>query len=193
MPGNQTLIIFAITTVIAGFWWYWTQIKSSVPKRFLTTLYLFTRRNQVYRIEAENRGGLMFPDKIGSPSYVERQTAALTRRWGRVMNRSKTPAGTDNKRHRERIYIVRENDPTPLTVSLGIAGQYQGEQIKNSEFKDLSNLNQREAAASARIEGSSKDSVANKLMIAVVIAISGAVLAWGAVGVLIIIHGSPTS
>ena len=129
----------------------------------------------------------MQPDDLGSPGYVERQSAAITRRWGRVWKRS----NEDTNRRRERIYIVRENDPTPLTISLGKTEKYQGEQIDNDEFKSLSNLNQREAAANARMEGSSSDQIANKLMIATVIAVCGAVLAWGGFYALIMMHGDP--
>ncbi len=187
MISPQSLIGFGISLVVLAVWWYMKRGHKSLPQSFVTPLYLFTRRNQVYRIEAENRGGLMLA--VGQPGYVERQSASLTRRWGRVWKSSVTPAATDANRSRERIYVVRENDPTPLTISLGVEGEYQGDQIGNQEFKDLSNLNQREAAANARIEGSTRDAAANKLLIAVIIAVSGAVVMWGVVGAVMLIYG----
>ncbi len=166
-------------------------MQSKVPAKFRTTLYLFTKRNQVYRIEAENHEGLMLPDEIGSPGYIERQGAAITRRSGRIWKTGKSPAAIDANRSRERIYIVRENDPTPLTIALGAENNYQGEQIKILEFKALSNLIQREAAANARIEGSANDNVANKLMIATIIAVCGAIFAWVGFYALLVIYGDP--
>lgn len=133
----------------------------------------------------------MLPDEIGSPGYVERQGAAITRRSGRLWKAGKSESSRDAHRSRERIYIVRENDPTPLTISLTAKNNYQGEQIKNLEFKALSNLIQREAAANARIEGSTSDNAANKLMIATIIAVCGAVLAWGGFYALLVIYGDP--
>lgn len=193
MISPQTLIIFAVTSAVSIVWYYWTQVRSKAPAESRTTLFLFTKRNQVYRVEAENSSGIMFPDKFGSPGYVEQQAASMTRRSGRLWGRSNTKSGIDAKRPRERIYVGRENDPTPLTISLGVADNYQGPQIDNTDFKALSNLNQREAAANARIEGSFEDSIANKLLIATIISISGAVLAWGGVYALIVINGEPAA
>ena len=185
----NTNIIFIIVGSVGILWFYFTFMRSSVPKRFMTPLYLFTRRFQVYRIEAENRGGLMLPDS--GPGYVEQQGAAITRRWGRVWKLWSGPAAIEASRSRETIYIVRENDPTPLTISLGVKGQYQGAQVDNSTFKDLSNLNQREAAANASIEGSTRDANAAKWMIAVLIAVVGAVVAWIGVFAITFIYGEP--
>lgn len=192
MISSQTIVIFVITSIVSVIWYYFTQVRSKVPSESRTTIYLFTKRNQVYRIEAENSSGIMFPDKKGSPGYVEQQAASITRRSGRLWGSGSTKSAIDAKRPRERIYVARENDPTPLTISLGAVGKYQGDQIDNKEFKALSNLNQREAAANARIEGSFEESIANKLLIATIISISGAVLAWGGVYALIVMNGEPT-
>ncbi len=191
MIGTDTLIIFGITGTISIVFYWWTQIYKPRSGENRTPLYLFTKRNQVYRIEAENSGGILFPDKIGSPGYVERQTASITRRSGRLWKFSNSTAQNDANRSRERIYVTRENDPTPLTISLGAECFYQGPQIDNAEFKALSNLNQREAAANARMEGSFEDSIANKLLIATIIAVAGAVLAWGGVYALVVKYGVP--
>ncbi len=135
----------------------------------------------------------MLPDEIGSPGYVERQSAAITRRSGRIWKAGKSEAARDASRSREKIYDVRENDPNPLTISLTAAEKYQGHQIENLEFKALSNLIQREAAANARIEGSTSDNVASKMMIATIIAVCGAVLAWGGFYALLVLYGEPTA
>ncbi len=191
MIGTDTLIIFAITGTISIIWYWWTQIHKGGSSQDKIPIYVFTKRHEADRIEAENSGGILFPDKNGSPSYVERQSSSITRRWGRLWKLSKTDAQNDANRSRERIYVGRTNDPTFLSIALGVEGNYQDEQINNAEFKALSNLNQREAAANARIEGSFEDSIANKLLIATIIAVAGAVLAWGGVYALVVKYGVP--
>ena len=84
MEGLSQYYIYILIGAAGVFWIYLSYIKSDVPKKFRTPLYLFTKRGQVYRIDAENSNGLMLPDK--GPGYVEIQPAVLARRWGRVWN-----------------------------------------------------------------------------------------------------------
>lgn len=183
-------LIFIIAGICVVIYLYVTYMTGGVPKQFRTPLHLFTKRKQVFRIEAETRGGLMFPDK--RPGYVEIEAAVITKRSGRVWKSWGGQEAIEAGRKREVIYVVRENDPTPLTIGLGAAGGYQGQQIDNETFEDLSNLNQRAAASDAQIDGASKDLVASRMTIALIIGVTGAVLAWGGVFALTVIHGDPT-
>ena len=169
------------------FWLYLTYIKSPANKQFRTPLYLFTKRRQVYRIDAENRGGLMLPDKGGG--FVEVEGTALVRRWGRVWKLWASDSAIESARNREVIYVVRENDPTPMNMAYGVEHGYQGKQIEEARYKELSNLNQRQAASQAKMEGASRDAVVSRLMIGVVISIVIAGLAWGTFFVLTVLQG----
>ena len=187
MEGLSQYYIYILIGAAGVFWLYLSYIKSDVPKKFRTALYLFTKRGQVYRIDAEHSNGLLLPDK--GPGYVEIQPAVLARRWGRVWKRADTPEATEAARKRETIYVVRENDPTPLTLRYGRDKGYQGKQVDNATFSDLSNLNQREAQANATLDGNSRDTAAARLMIAVIVAVIGAMAAWGGVFILAYLYG----
>tara|TARA_R110000851_G_scaffold202997_4_gene354818 strand:- start:42 stop:665 length:624 start_codon:yes stop_codon:yes gene_type:complete len=176
---------FVVMGVI--FWLYLTYVKDPGTKQFRTPLYLFTKRRQVYRINAENRGGLMLPDKGGG--FVETEGTALIRRWGRVWKIWTDLSGVESARAREVIYVVRENDPTPMNMSYGVENGYQGKQIEEARYKELSNLNQRQAAAQAKMEGAGRDAVVGRLMIGVIVSIVIAGAAWATFFVLTIIQG----
>jgi len=187
MEDLSQYYIYILGGAAGVFWLFLTYVKKDVPKTFKTALYLFTKRNQVYRIDAENSNALMLPEK--GPGYVEIQPAVLSRRWGRVWKRSGSPEATEAARKRETIYVVRENDPTPLTLRYGADKGYQGKQVDNATFSDLSNLNQREAQANATLAGSARDTAASRLMIAVIVAVVGAMAAWGGVFILAYLYG----
>lgn len=174
--------------VLGVIWWiYLTYVKDPGPKQFRTPLYLFTKRRQVYRINAENRGGLMLPEKGGG--FVEQEGTALIRRWGRVWKSWPSDTATEAARAREVIYIVRENDPTPMNMSYGVEHGYQGKQIEEARYKELSNLNQRQAAAQAKIEGAARDVVVGRFMIGVIVSIVIAGAAWATYFILTVIQG----
>jgi len=176
---------FVVLGVI--FWLYLTYVKDPGTKQFRTPLYLFTKRRQVYRINAENRGGLMLPDKGGG--FVEQEGTALIRRWGRVWKIWPSETATESARSREVIYVVRENDPTPMNMSYGVEHGYQGKQIEEARYKELSNLNQRQAASQAKMEGAGRDVVVGRLMIGVIISIVIAGAAWATFFILTVIQG----
>lgn len=169
------------------FWLYLTYVKDPGTKQFRTPLYLFTKRRQVYRINAENRGGLMLPDVGGG--FVEQEGTALIRRWGRVWKLWQSESAIEAARSREVIYVVRENDPTPMNIGYGVEHGYQGKQIEEARYKELSNLNQRQAAAQAKMEGAGRDVVVGRLMIGVIVSIVTAGVAWGAFFVLTFLQG----
>ena len=131
----------------------------------------------------------MFPDS--GPAYVEMQSAAIVTRSGRVWKSFTNDEAIESARKRDVIYVVRENDALPLTIGLGAEKGYQGDQISHDFFDDLSTLNQREASATATAEGSTNDNLQNKLMIALIIAIAGAVGSWSLVFGLSVIYGNP--
>jgi len=174
---------FGYFAVLAGsalvFWIYLTYFREQGLEQFRTALYLFTKRNQVHRIVVENHNGLMLPES--GPGYVERQQAAIVRRWGRVWVRSTDPRLLESARSRETVYVVRENDPTPLTIGYGAKSGYQGKQVESDEFDALSNLAQRDAAAQAKQAGNQRDLWQSRLTIAVIIAVVGAILSWAGV------------
>lgn len=189
--NSMTLIGLAISIPVC-IYLYMTYFRSSgatVPKQFTTTLRLFTRRHKVHEVAVENRNGIMFPDS--GPAYVEIQSAAIVSRSGRLWKSAESPEAVEAARKRDVIYITRENDPLPLTIGLGSDQGYQGEQISHDFFSDLSNLNQREASATATAEGSTHDSLQGKLMIALIIAVGGAVGAWALYFILTVINGDP--
>jgi len=169
-------------------WLYLTYIKNDSQPQFRTALYLFTQRNQVYRINAENRNHLMLPET--GPGYVEQTGTSLVRRFGRVWSVGESESAIEALRNREVVYVVRENDPTPLNITYGAENGYQGKQIDNVRFKELSNLNQRQAAAQAKIDGAGRDAVVSRLMIGVIISVVIAGLAWGTFFVATFIKGS---
>jgi len=191
--SSITLIGLAISLPVCIYLYmtYFRDGGAKVPKQFTTTLRLFTRRHKVHELQVANRNGIMFPDH--GPAYVEIQSAAIVTRSGRVWKSFKSPEAIEAARKRDVIYIVRENDPQPLTISLGSDKGYLGPAITHDAFADLSTLNQREASATATAEGSTQDQLQNKLMIALIIATAGAVGSWALFFALSVIYGEPIS
>ncbi len=179
--GMSPMTIGVIISAIVGFI-FWSRAKSAgnkVPKEFTTDILLFTRRNQVYRQTVENRGGLMLPDN--GPGFVENQRAVVVVRSGRVWRRFTSPAQVEATRGRSSIYVVRENDPTPLTLGAGWKAGYQPAQVDGDTLFDLEDLNTRAAGAKARQEGTSKDAFARLMGLAMVFAVIGTGLIWGGI------------
>ncbi len=191
--SSITLIGLAISAPICIYIYmtYFREGGAKVPKQFTTTLRLFTRRHKVHELKVVNSNGIMFPDN--GPAYVEIQSAAIVTRSGRVWKSFKSQEAIEAARKRNVIYIVRENDPQPLNISLGSEKGYLGDPITHDAFDDLSTLNQREASATATAEGSTQDQLQNKLMIALIIATAGAVGSWALVFALSVIYGQPVT
>lgn len=187
MLSSQPFLITFGISIVVSIWIYTTYFRNKVPKSFATTLHLFTRQRKVYPVHVENRNGLMFPE-VG-PGFVEVNGTSILKRYGRVWKTCATDKEAEAGRSRSVIYVTRENDPTPFSVALGRVAGYQGEQVDHATFADLSNLNQREAAATATSEGSTKEAFVNKLMIALIIAVSAAVASWALYFVLTVIKG----
>lgn len=186
LSSQPFLITFGVSCVVALWVWY-TYFRNVVPKGFGITLHLFTRQRQVHPIYVENRNGLMFPET--GPGFVQTKGTAILKRSGRLWKSSPDERVQEANRKRSVVYITRENDPNPLTISLGRSKGYQGDHVDHATFGDFANLNQREAAATATSEGTTKEAFVNKLMIALIIAVSGAIGSWVLYFVLTMLKG----
>ena len=179
--GMSPMTIGLIISAIVGFI-FWTRAKSAgskVPKDFTTDILLFTRRNHVFRQTVENKGGLMLPEH--GPGFVEDQKAVVVVRQGRVWRRFPSAAQVEAARGRSSIYVVRENDPTPLTLGAGWKTGYQPAQVDGDTLFDLEDLNTRAAGAKARQEGTGKDAFQRLLALAAVFAVIFTGLIWGGI------------
>jgi hypothetical protein len=180
--GMSPIAIGVIISAIVGFI-YLQRAKSGAgktPKEFRTEILLFTRRNEVYRQTVENRGGLMLP-AIGPFGFVENQLSVIAARQGRIWRKYPSAAQVETARRRFTVYVVRENDPTPLTLGAGFHVGYQPSQVDTQTLSDLEDLNTRAAGAIARQEGSHKDAFQSRMALAAVFAVIGTAAIWGAI------------
>lgn len=156
------------------------------PKKFQASLILFTV-SQVYRLIAENKGGLLVTESHGG--YGETVGSAVLIRSGRVMIPPRSLEHANALRSRRMAYLVRLNDPTPLTPALGVGKQYMGTRFSHEDYRRLEDLNTRAGAAQAIAQGTFKDAALSKLGWALLIMGSFAGVSWLAIVIMAIASG----
>jgi len=186
--GFLPIIIGSVAAVVLYLVWQrFGNAGAGVPKSIETSVVLFTRRHSALVTEAANHGGLLLTKRAGG--YAEMPNTDHQIRSGRVWKRWGTPEQTDAARSRRTVYLLREDDVSPLDLSAGVAAGYVGRRLTHEQFTGLKDLNARASATMGVKEGSARDHLGRMFGIVMVLAVGGGVLAWGALIVAGILTG----